>query len=236
MNFWLTVLTGISDPKLCLVFGAHSLHAVMCILTHWIHHNKHMRELAIQDSTPGRHHLSRSIDDRFLQHGYGGTSHQTLAFLFVPRPKCVLLSDVVGEIFASRRAIPENSSALVFPAALAFIIPMLSFCLELSRGPKPSDWTFPLCTPLLHACTPRATHCIRGERGLPSAHSPCCRPQSQTRSSMTRGLRTDMWRSTYCPNTMDTKFRPRILILTDLSSFTFFHPGSSNFLCFLRPS
>ena len=26
MNFWLTVLTGISDPK--LVFGIHSLHAV----------------------------------------------------------------------------------------------------------------------------------------------------------------------------------------------------------------
>ena len=31
MNFWLTVLTGISNPKLCLVFGAHSFHAVMCI-------------------------------------------------------------------------------------------------------------------------------------------------------------------------------------------------------------
>ena len=34
MNFWLTVLTGISDPRLCLVFGVHSLHAVMCVLTH----------------------------------------------------------------------------------------------------------------------------------------------------------------------------------------------------------
>ena len=31
MNFWLTVLTGISDPKLCLVFGAHSVHAVMYV-------------------------------------------------------------------------------------------------------------------------------------------------------------------------------------------------------------
>ena len=35
MNFWLTVLTGISDPKLCLVFGVHSLHAVMCVPTRW---------------------------------------------------------------------------------------------------------------------------------------------------------------------------------------------------------
>ena len=34
LNFWLTVLTGISDPKLCLVFDVHSLHAVMYILTH----------------------------------------------------------------------------------------------------------------------------------------------------------------------------------------------------------
>ena len=33
MNFWLTVLTGISDPK--LVFGFHSSHVVMCVLTHW---------------------------------------------------------------------------------------------------------------------------------------------------------------------------------------------------------
>ena len=31
MNFWLTVLTGISDPE--LVFGFHSSHAVMCVLT-----------------------------------------------------------------------------------------------------------------------------------------------------------------------------------------------------------
>ena len=29
------VLTGISDPRLCLVFGVHSLHAVMYVLTHW---------------------------------------------------------------------------------------------------------------------------------------------------------------------------------------------------------
>ena len=33
LNFWLTVLTGISDPE--LVFGVHSLHAVMCVLIHW---------------------------------------------------------------------------------------------------------------------------------------------------------------------------------------------------------
>ena len=33
MNFWLTVLTGISDPG--LVFGFHSSHAVMCVLIHW---------------------------------------------------------------------------------------------------------------------------------------------------------------------------------------------------------
>ena len=33
MNFWQTVLTGISDPKLCLVFEVHSLHAVMCSVT-----------------------------------------------------------------------------------------------------------------------------------------------------------------------------------------------------------
>ena len=31
MNFWLTVLTGISDPRMCLGFGVHSLHAVMCL-------------------------------------------------------------------------------------------------------------------------------------------------------------------------------------------------------------
>ena len=31
MNFWLTVLTGISDPKLCLGFDVHSLHAVKCL-------------------------------------------------------------------------------------------------------------------------------------------------------------------------------------------------------------
>ena len=35
MNFWLTVLTGISDPKLCLGFDFHSLHAVMCVPTRW---------------------------------------------------------------------------------------------------------------------------------------------------------------------------------------------------------
>ena len=33
MNFSLTVLTGISDPK--LVFGFHSSHVVICVLTHW---------------------------------------------------------------------------------------------------------------------------------------------------------------------------------------------------------
>ena len=32
MNLWLTVLTGISDPE--LVFGFHSSHVVMCVLTH----------------------------------------------------------------------------------------------------------------------------------------------------------------------------------------------------------
>ena len=31
MNFWLTVLTGISDPRLCLESDVHSLHAVMCL-------------------------------------------------------------------------------------------------------------------------------------------------------------------------------------------------------------
>ena len=31
LNFWLTVLTGISDPE--LVFGCTSLHAMMCVLT-----------------------------------------------------------------------------------------------------------------------------------------------------------------------------------------------------------
>ena len=31
MNFCLTVLTGISDPRLCLGFDVHSLHAVMCL-------------------------------------------------------------------------------------------------------------------------------------------------------------------------------------------------------------
>ena len=31
MNFWLTVLIGISDSKLCLVFDVHSLHAVICV-------------------------------------------------------------------------------------------------------------------------------------------------------------------------------------------------------------
>ena len=35
MNFWLTVLTGISDPRLCLVFGVHSSQAVMCVPTRW---------------------------------------------------------------------------------------------------------------------------------------------------------------------------------------------------------
>ena len=37
MNFWLTVLTGISDPE--LVFGFHSSHVVMCVVifrTQWI--------------------------------------------------------------------------------------------------------------------------------------------------------------------------------------------------------
>ena len=33
MNFWLTVLTGISYPE--LVFGFHSSHVVMCVLIHW---------------------------------------------------------------------------------------------------------------------------------------------------------------------------------------------------------
>ena len=33
MNFWLTVLTGISDPE--LVSDFHSFHAVMCVLIHW---------------------------------------------------------------------------------------------------------------------------------------------------------------------------------------------------------
>ena len=33
LNFWLTVLTGISDPE--LVFGFHSSHVVMCVLIHW---------------------------------------------------------------------------------------------------------------------------------------------------------------------------------------------------------
>ena len=33
MNFWLTVLTGISDLE--LVFGFHSSHEVMCVLIHW---------------------------------------------------------------------------------------------------------------------------------------------------------------------------------------------------------
>ena len=28
LNFWLTVLTGISDPRLCLAFDVHSLHGV----------------------------------------------------------------------------------------------------------------------------------------------------------------------------------------------------------------
>ena len=32
MNFWLTVMTGISDPE--LVFGFHSSHVVMCVLIH----------------------------------------------------------------------------------------------------------------------------------------------------------------------------------------------------------
>ena len=31
MNFWLTVLTGISDPRLCLALDVHSLHAVICV-------------------------------------------------------------------------------------------------------------------------------------------------------------------------------------------------------------
>ena len=35
MNFWLTVLTGISDLKLCLVFGVHSLHAVIYVPLRW---------------------------------------------------------------------------------------------------------------------------------------------------------------------------------------------------------
>ena len=35
MNFWLMVLTGISDPKMCLVFSFHSLHVVMYVLTRW---------------------------------------------------------------------------------------------------------------------------------------------------------------------------------------------------------
>ena len=34
-NFWLPVLTGISDPKLCLGLGVHSLHAVMCLPLRW---------------------------------------------------------------------------------------------------------------------------------------------------------------------------------------------------------
>ena len=35
MNFRLTVLTGISDPRLCLAFDSHSLRAVMYVLTHY---------------------------------------------------------------------------------------------------------------------------------------------------------------------------------------------------------
>ena len=30
MNFWLTVLTGISEPKLCLGFDVLSSHAMIC--------------------------------------------------------------------------------------------------------------------------------------------------------------------------------------------------------------
>ena len=34
MNFWLSVLTGISDPE--LVIGFHSSHVVTCVLIHLI--------------------------------------------------------------------------------------------------------------------------------------------------------------------------------------------------------
>ena len=33
MNFWLTVLTGISDPE--RVFGCHSSYVMMCVHIHW---------------------------------------------------------------------------------------------------------------------------------------------------------------------------------------------------------
>ena len=33
MNFWLTVLAGITDPK--LLFGFHLSHVVMCVTVRW---------------------------------------------------------------------------------------------------------------------------------------------------------------------------------------------------------
>ena len=42
MNFWLTVLTGISDPE--LVFGSHSSQVVMCVLIH-----KRPKDLTLAD-------------------------------------------------------------------------------------------------------------------------------------------------------------------------------------------
>ena len=54
MNFWLTVLTSMSDPELCLVFGFHSAHVVMCVLMHqrpkdWTLADK------VLEKTPARH-------------------------------------------------------------------------------------------------------------------------------------------------------------------------------------
>ena len=61
LNFWLTVLTGISGPG--LVFGFHSSHVVMCVLIHWSAYD--LRALHRLSSrcrrAPGGDHLSHHV-------------------------------------------------------------------------------------------------------------------------------------------------------------------------------
>ena len=69
MNFWLKVLTGISDPE--LVFGFHSSHVVMSVLIHQNSMNSTLADKALK-KTPldlqkrfPMYHVSRMLGGPF---------------------------------------------------------------------------------------------------------------------------------------------------------------------------
>ena len=74
MNFLLTVLTDISDPK--LVFGFHSSHVVMCVLIHlrpmdWTLADKVLKKtpLDLQKRFPKNHACTKILDGLSLRLG-----------------------------------------------------------------------------------------------------------------------------------------------------------------------